>query len=308
MKWSCAALVAVLLVRGAAFAADAPPAPPPPAPGPPAPAPGSPVPAPGSPPAAPDAGAVAARVVAAFDAHDDVALRALAESDTPDPWIVADLVLAQGRADVAEAFAKAAPRADVEALPGYVASRRGVADAPARREALARANAALGAQRGDVALEAAGPRDEGPIADVVGVRLEMTRGFGHRLAGAPDAAEPAFLAVAEAAARIGWLAREGAALDEAGKAAYAAQRLDAARGAWTRMREVAERRGRRAAVAVASALVGDCSREMGDLPAAAAAIEAGLAAEADAPGALEAFGGPERLRTLHGRVLLDLGR
>src|SRR5262245_29366016 len=64
-------------------------------------------------------------VLASVRAKDDGALKALAAKDLPDPWMVADELIHRGELDAAEAFAKAAPRVDVERLADYVASRRG---------------------------------------------------------------------------------------------------------------------------------------------------------------------------------------
>ena len=52
------------------------------------------------------------------------ALKTLAQRDKPDPWLVADDLCARGEHDAAEAFARAAPRKDVDLLPAYVAARR----------------------------------------------------------------------------------------------------------------------------------------------------------------------------------------
>ncbi len=49
-------------------------------------------------------------VLAAVKAKDEAAIKALAEKDNPDPWLVADLLCYRGEHDAAEAFAKAAPR------------------------------------------------------------------------------------------------------------------------------------------------------------------------------------------------------
>ena len=96
------ALVVVLLLVGTAAAQDKP----------------KPKPKPDTPEQAAD------KVLAAFKAKDQKTLKALAEKDDPDPWMVADELCFRGKHDAAEAFAKAAPRKDVEKMPAYVASRR----------------------------------------------------------------------------------------------------------------------------------------------------------------------------------------
>ena len=66
-------------------------------------------------------------------AKDDATLKALAAKDDPDPWLVADELIARSQHDAADAFARAMPRVDVERLPAYVASQRGKpADAAGR--------------------------------------------------------------------------------------------------------------------------------------------------------------------------------
>ena len=44
-------------------------------------------------------------VLDAVDAHDDAKVTSLAARDDPDPWLVADLLLARGRGDAAASFA-----------------------------------------------------------------------------------------------------------------------------------------------------------------------------------------------------------
>ena len=51
-------------------------------------------------------------------------LEALAQLDVPDPWLVADELCIRGEYDAAHAYARAAPRPDVEDLPGYVSAQR----------------------------------------------------------------------------------------------------------------------------------------------------------------------------------------
>ena len=51
------------------------------------------------------------RVLVAFKAKDEKALRALAEKDKPDPWLVADELCFRAEHDAAAAFAAAWPTA-----------------------------------------------------------------------------------------------------------------------------------------------------------------------------------------------------
>ena len=63
-------------------------------------------------------------VLKAVEARDAPALTTLAEKDNPDLWLVTDELCFRGENDAAEAFAKAAPRVDVEKLPAYVEAWR----------------------------------------------------------------------------------------------------------------------------------------------------------------------------------------
>ena len=143
------ALLALMLVGRLAVAADAP------APSPGAPSTAVPVAPPAKPAPAPTPGQVADAVLVAVKAKDDTGLKALASKDDPDPWLVADELVRRREHDAAAAFATAAPRIDVEALPAYVAAQRGANDDPARRARLGAANAALADKRPDEALAAA---------------------------------------------------------------------------------------------------------------------------------------------------------
>ncbi len=69
-----------------------------------------------------DPATAAAEVVALHRKGGD--LGPLAARDDPDPWLVADALCEMGEFEVAEAYARAAPRRDVEALPRHVAARR----------------------------------------------------------------------------------------------------------------------------------------------------------------------------------------
>ena len=58
-------------------------------------------------------------VQAAVKAKDDKALKALAEKDKPDPWLVADELLRRGKQDAAGAFARAVLRREPHASMFY---------------------------------------------------------------------------------------------------------------------------------------------------------------------------------------------
>ena len=266
----------LLTLAGGIARADEPPKPP----GPPArPAAASvPVAKPAAPPTPEQA---ADAVLAAAKAKDDAALKALAAKDAPDAWLVADELIRRGEFDAADAFAKAAPRADVETLPAYVASRRGKPDDAVRRARLAAANVALSAVKPDEALTALGAPEAGPIDDVVGVRLAMGRGISLGALGKFDAAEAVFVTAGDAAERLGWLARSDRALGEAGLSAFRRSAVAVARDLCRRRLALAERRGDAKGRAVLLGFIGNFEYQFGDYAAALEAFERGLKIEED---------------------------
>ncbi|MCK6461577.1 MAG: hypothetical protein L6Q95_16975, partial [Planctomycetes bacterium] len=58
-------------------------------------------------------------VVAAFEKGDAAALRAMAERDDPDPWVVAERLCAAGKHEPALALARASDRAALAGLRAY---------------------------------------------------------------------------------------------------------------------------------------------------------------------------------------------
>ncbi len=189
-----------------------------------------------------DTAAAAAEAVAAVKAGDAPALARVAGRDVPDPWVVADVLLATGEADVAEAFAKAAPRPDVERLPAYVAARQGVPSDADARQAFAQAVEAVGRADYAVTLRVLAPVGAGDD-DVVGTRILFARGVAFQGTSQHDAAERAFLAAADRAERLGWLATEARALEAAAASAHATKDLAGALAHSERRVAVEERRG-----------------------------------------------------------------
>ena len=318
------AIVALLTGKAApTLGADAPTSP---APGPavPPPAPRSPgEPGPGaaapSPPATPPAavpGSDPARtmtlaecvdaVLAAIAAKDDATLRALARRDRPDPWIVADELVARGRHDEALAFASAAPRTDVEALPAYLASRKGPAADDVARALLARAETLIVAKRPAEALAETAGVDAASRHDVVGVRLLHARGLAARMVGRPDEIAEAFLSTADAAERLGWLARASVALFEAGSARHRGARYDDAIRLWTRERALHERRGERRLAASSEGNIAMAWASLGDSAAAIAGYERALRVlveVGDRRSAAKVFGNLASQRFLRGELV-----
>ncbi len=170
------------------------------------------------------------KVSAAVKANDAAALKGLALKDDPDPWLVADELCARAAFEEAEAFAKAAPRKDVEKLALYVAAQRAKPTEVKRRDALTRVNEALASKDVQRAMaEAAGAA--GP-EDVTGVRLMSAIGLVHQAAGRWPQPSVEYLRAAEAAGELGWLARQTDALRTAGGCAYYGARYGDALACW----------------------------------------------------------------------------
>ncbi len=92
--------------------------------------------------------------LAAFEKGDTAALRAMAEKDDPDPWVVADRLCAAGKHEAALALARVSDRPSLAALAAHVEEWPQHAEARiAGRKAAIEADAALA--RGDVDRAAA---------------------------------------------------------------------------------------------------------------------------------------------------------
>ena len=195
--------------------------------------------------------------IAAVGANDDAALKALAARDDPDPWLVAEELLARGAADAAGAFAAAASRPDVEALAGYVLAQRGKGVDATARSALARANAALSRRdlpAGLAALEGI----EGDPSTVTGVRIRLVRAFAVRTSkGGLGEGARRLLDAGGLAERMGWLSYAARALSEAARTASAGGDPQLQFEAAQRCLGIEERRGNRSGIAGALADLGD---------------------------------------------------
>ena len=268
--WGMAMLALLLGIPRPAHADDPAPVAPPAAPTPPA------KPAPPKPLTVEQAADAA---LAAAKSKDDEALKALAARDDPDPWLVADDLIRRGEFDAADAFARAAPRVDVEALPAYVASRRGRPDDPARRSRQAAAYAALQTRKAAEALDALGAEEPGQISDVVGVRLAIGRGIALASLVRLEASAGAWFAAGEASERLGWLARAARAFRESGLSAYRGSAPALARVAWEQELSIRERRGDRAGAATALGDIGGVHFSLGDYAKALSIQERALAAK-----------------------------
>jgi CHAT domain-containing protein len=216
---------------------------------------------------------VAAAADAVLAPGADVA--ALAARDDPDPWLVADELCARGEHDAAEAFARAAPRADVQELPAFVASRRASKPDAAARKALAAAATAL--QAGQHAEALAAFESTKTVDDpVVAVRLAFGRGYAlgemRRLA---ESAEW-FREAGRRAVELGWLLRAVTAFFEGGSRSYDRSDYREALEAWNERLRIEGLRGSRIGAAAALANVGLVHEALGDLPKALEHFERAL--------------------------------
>ena len=157
------------------------------------------------------------KVLVAFKAKDEKALKALAEKDKPDPWLVADELCFRGKHDAAEEFAKAAPRKAVAKLPAYVDARRGKTDDAAARQALGAYMAARSKRDPQGSLAAvAGVAATDTVA---GILVAWNRGVVLRHLRRFEESVIAFHGAADTAARLGWLTHEVNALLQGGHTA-----------------------------------------------------------------------------------------
>jgi len=196
------------------------------------------------------------RVVVIVRVGDEAGLKALAERDDPDPWLVADDLCVRGQHAAAVAFAKAAPRRDVEKLPAYVASRGGKVANSAVREALFLAGEAFD-RKDPQAVLAALDAVAGSVPDLVSVVLLQYRGEALDLLQRPKESAAAHLSAAQAAEGLGWLARAVTILNGVGHRAYYARAdFPAALQAWERCLVLEESRGNRRGAAAALGNIG----------------------------------------------------
>ena len=216
-------------------------------------------------------------VLAAVKTEDAEALEALAKKDAPDPWLVADLLCYRGEHDTAAAFAKAAPRVDVEKLPAYVEAWRKREPDTTDRERLAAGNAAASAKQFEKVVELT--EDLGPPrATVIQIRRQHGRASALVRVRRFQEGMVLYQETAKAALALGWLAR---AANIYGLAARSAQ----ARSAWAlaieNMKEwlaVSERRGDKKLAARARGDMGIAYFSLGQPAEALVAFKAAIAA------------------------------
>jgi len=183
----------------------------------------------------------AGKVLAAVGKNDEADLAQLAGRDEPEPWRVAEALLARGERDAALAFARAAARPATEKLPAAIEAGRLDVDAALRMK-LAEV---LGHLEGKQPNEALALLDavEGEPKGFAAVRLFSLRASAldslRRLG--ESAAES--VRAAQAAEAMGWLTDAGRCFYLAGRAGLRGARYADAIGAWKQSERVYRRLG-----------------------------------------------------------------
>jgi tetratricopeptide (TPR) repeat protein len=215
------------------------------------------------------------RVLTAIEAGDEDALKSLAGSVNPDPWLVAHELWVRGAKAVARRFAAETEGVDTEKLGGYLAG-------PARRDndaelhrRLGRVQALLDAGRSEDALELfVDPEPTGRHASEVlrlyafGLTLQNLRRF-------PESAS-AFESAAALAESLGWLRRAHLSIQEASYSAGMASDAPRALALTEESRRLAELRGHRWGIADALLTTGFWLGMLGRRDEALAPLEQGL--------------------------------
>ena len=178
--------------------------------------------------------------VDAVDDDDQARLRELAARNEPDPWMVAELLCVRERLDVAEAFARAAPRLRVAKLPAYVAAQRENNRALAVDPLLRQTQEAFVGKHWKEVIELAAP-DREASATVGDVRIAHMHGRAHRGLRQLDKSSEIMLGAGRRAEALGWLDRARNIYFQAGVDAYRRRLHERAFQAW-RARLGVERR------------------------------------------------------------------
>ena len=246
---------------------------------------------------------VADAVQKAAGEEDTASLERLATWDGVDPWLVADELCDRTAHGVADRYARAAPRPDLDRLPAYVASRKGVPKDDEGQEILAAMNAAAAKASWSAALEAAGA-PLSTLDSVVRIRIAYGRGSALlKLERRKEGAE-ALLRAGTAARDLGWLRRALPAFHQAGLAYYQLHAWNEAAAAWASWLEVAGLRGDRPNAAVARLNLSMLEQVRGDR-------EAALVHATEAQSLYRALGDPrgaDQAGKMRGEHLTALGR
>ena len=215
-------------------------------------------------------------VLKAVEATDSAALKALAEKDEPDPWIVADELCYRGEHDAAEAFAKAAPRVDTEALPAYVEAWRKREPDEADRQLLGAMIAAVGAREPQQVIETTAAFSH-KLDTVTRIRLRHVRGVALYALRRLKESEDVLRSGAKAARALGWLRRTSRMDDRAGRSANERAAWERALAFWNEKLALDERRGDKSGAANTLADIGTVHLSLGDYAKALSLLQRALA-------------------------------
>lgn len=186
----------------------------------------------------------------------------LAGAADPDPWLVSDELCLSGEYDAAQAFARAVPRPDVEALPRYVEGRRKSKPDPRVRPALE----AAGGDRVAAIPLLEKVRGAGDAFERARVASEL--GSAYADSGRDAESTRAFAEAADLALEVGWLAGAVDPLVYAGQGALRDYDYDGAERWWTRLRQLQEKRGEAAFAATTILNLGALRGQAGDFQGA----------------------------------------
>ena len=202
-------------------------------------------------------------VLAAFQAEDDGALVALVRNRNPDSWRVADELCYRGQHDAAEAFAKAAPRPDVEKLPAYVAAWRTRQPDHAERKLLVAVNAAMQAGSPQRIVEETASL-QGAFNTVSRIRLARARGFALRMVPRLRDSASVLRRAAGGARALGWVRHAAELYHEAGLSAYQGSAWPDTLASWHERLAVEEQRRNRTGMAAALTNIGAVQARLGE--------------------------------------------
>ncbi len=224
----------------------------------------------------PEAAQAADAVVAAAKADDAAALERLAKVEMPDPWLVADELVARGEKDALARFVPLVPEASRGRLAEYVAARLAQPDDAALRKALDAAQAASvgnDVKRVQAAVEGlAAERD-----DLLGWRYASMRGWLASRVESPEEGDRWFARATDLAERLGFPAGPGLVLLARASAAISRKDYRRALDLTERQAHLDGKRGAPAAVSAGLLLTGFARMFLGDEPKAKAAMQRALA-------------------------------
>ncbi len=208
----------------------------------------------------------------AFEGGDEETLKNLAARNKPDPWLVADQLVARGRHDAAEAFAKAAPRALTAKLPYYVWSRREQPSEDTERRVLADM---MGALDRNEPLDAVVPVPE-RLDSVTTIQIATYRALALQRVHQPKESAKGFLAAGRAAEKLGWLWRAGMGFNRAASVAFRSADWKAADETFRAALAIARRLGHGRAVASTLHNLGVVHKNLGNYDEALVRFEESL--------------------------------